>query len=96
MKSTGMPVERRSVYDVPPSDIYADFMKTGPALSSLDGITQDAVIPFCSAPRSKVFEAFTGLRVVIPSRNSKVRSNDTDYRFRPHSAFVYYIEVKGE
>jgi Xaa-Pro aminopeptidase len=25
-----------------------------------------------------------------------VRSNDTDYRFRPHSAFVYYTGVQGE
>ena len=88
--------ENRRVYDVPPSDVYADFMTTGWAPSPLHGITQDAAIPFASARRVKLSEAFTGLRIIIPSGNSKVRSNDTDYRFRPHSAFVYYTGVQGE
>ncbi|MDP1852245.1 MAG: aminopeptidase P family protein [Candidatus Planktophila sp.] len=88
--------ENRRVYDVPPSDVYADFMTTGWAPSPLHGITQDAVIPFCFARRIKLSEAFVGLRIIIPSGNSKVRSNDTDYRFRPHSAFVYYTGVQGE
>ena len=96
MESTDKPVESRRVYDVPPSDLYADFMKTGWAPSPLHGITQDAVIPHCFSRRTKLSEAFTGLRIVIPSGNSKVRSNDTDYRFRPHSAFVYYTGVQGE
>jgi Xaa-Pro aminopeptidase len=84
------------VYDVAPSDVYAEFMKTGWAPSPLHGITQDAVIPYCFARRAQLSEAFTGLRIVIPSGNSKVRSNDTDYRFRPHSAFVYYTGIQGE
>jgi Xaa-Pro aminopeptidase len=88
--------ESRRVYDVPPSDVYADFMTTGWAPSPLHGITQDPVIPFCFARRAKLSEAFAGLRIIIPSGNSKVRSNDTDYRFRPHSAFVYYTGVQGE
>lgn len=88
--------ESRRVYDVPPSDVYADFMTTGWAPSPLHGIVQDAVIPFVYARRAKLSEAFTGLRIIIPSGNSKVRSNDTDYRFRPHSAFVYYTGVQGE
>lgn len=88
--------ESRRVYDVPPSDVYADFMTTGWAPSPLHGITQDAVIPFVYARRVKLSEAFTGLRIIIPNGNSKVRSNDTDYRFRPHSAFVYYTGVQGE
>ena len=96
MESTDKPVESRRVYDVPPSDLYAEFMKTGWAPSPLDGITQDAVIPYCFERRTKLSEAFTGLRIVIPSGNSKVRSNDTDYRFRPHSAFVYYTGIQGE
>ncbi|MBF8252790.1 MAG: Xaa-Pro aminopeptidase [Actinobacteria bacterium] len=88
--------ESRRVYDVPPSDVYADFMTTGWAPSPLHGITQDPVISFCFARRAKLSEAFAGLRIIIPSGNSKVRSNDTDYRFRPHSAFVYYTGVQGE
>ena len=96
MESTDKPAESRRVYDVAPSDVYAEFMKTGWAPSPLHGITQDAVIPYCFARRAQLSEAFTGLRIVIPSGNSKVRSNDTDYRFRPHSAFVYYTGIQGE
>jgi Xaa-Pro aminopeptidase len=31
----------------------------------------------------------------LPSGNYKVRSNDTDYLYRPHSAFAYYTGVQG-
>ncbi len=96
MESADQPVESRRVYDVPPSDAYADFMKTGWAPSPLVGITQDPVIEHCFARRSKLSEVFSGLRILIPSGNAKVRSNDTDYRFRPHSAFAYYTGVQGE
>ncbi len=96
MESTDKPVESRRVYDVPPSDVYAEFMKTGWAPSPLEGIVQDAVIPYCFERREKLSQAFQGLRIVLPSGNAKVRSNDTDYRFRPHSAFVYYTGIQGE
>ena len=32
---------------------------------------------------------FPGERLVIPAGGLKIRSNDTDYRFRPHSAFAH-------
>ena len=88
--------ESRRVYDVPPSEAYAEFMMTGWAPSPLNGIVQDAVISYCVKRRELLSAAFTGLRIILPSGNSKVRSNDTDYRFRPHSAFVYYTGVQGE
>ena len=96
MESTDKPVESRRVYDVPPSDLYAEFMKTGWAPSPLEGIVHDSVIPYCFKRREKLSQEFQGLRIVLPSGNSKVRSNDTDYRFRPHSAFVYYTGIQGE
>lgn len=96
MESTDKPLESRRVYDLPPSEIYAEFMKTGWAPSPLHGITTDPVMPYCFVRREKLSQAFQGLRVVLPSGNSKVRSNDTDYRFRPHSAFAYYTGVQGE
>lgn len=88
--------ESRRVYDVPPSEAYTEFMMTGWAPSPLHGIMQDAVISYCVKRRGALSEAFSGLRIILPSGNSKVRSNDTDYRFRPHSAFVYYTGVQGE
>ena len=43
-------------------------------------------IPRC---RAAVSAAFPGKRLVIPAGSLKVRSNDTDYVFRPHTAFAY-------
>lgn len=39
--------------------------------------------------RQRLSELYTGVRLVIPAGGLKIRSNDTDYRFRPHSAFAY-------
>jgi Xaa-Pro aminopeptidase len=39
--------------------------------------------------RRAVAEAHPGERLVIPAGGFKVRANDTDYRFRPHSAFAW-------
>ncbi len=42
-----------------------------------------------AARRAKVSALFPGQRLVIPAGGLKIRSNDTDYRFRPHSAFAH-------
>jgi Xaa-Pro aminopeptidase len=39
--------------------------------------------------------AFPGLRIVIKAGDYKVRANDTDFNYRPDSAFVYYSGVQG-
>src|SRR5215211_5983339 len=39
--------------------------------------------------RERLSGQFLGERLVIPAGGLKVRSNDTDYRFRPHSAFAH-------
>ncbi|MFZ0529259.1 MAG: aminopeptidase P family protein [Propionicimonas sp.] len=39
--------------------------------------------------RRALAEAFPGERLVIPAGGLKQRANDTDYRFRPHSAFAW-------
>lgn len=49
----------------------------------------DAVADFTPARREAISAAFPGERLVIPAGGLKVRSNDTDYRFRPHSAFAH-------
>ena len=40
--------------------------------------------------REALAAEFAGTTLVIPAGPLKVRSNDTDYRFRPHTAFTYY------
>ncbi len=41
------------------------------------------------ARRETVVKQFPGRTVVVPAGPYKVRSNDTDYRFRPHTAFAW-------
>lgn len=42
------------------------------------------------ARRQKLAAEYPDTTLVIPAGPLKVRSNDTDYRFRPHTAFTYY------
>ena len=45
--------------------------------------------PYAARRREQVSAAYPGERLVIPAGGLKVRSNDTDYVFRPHSAFAH-------
>ena len=47
------------------------------------------VVPYAAERRAAVSARFPGERVVVPAGGLKVRSNDTDYVFRPHSAFAH-------
>ena len=50
---------------------------------------QSEAAPYAAAHRAAVSAAFPGERLVIPAGGLKVRSNDCDYVFRPHSAFAH-------
>ena len=82
-------------HDVAPSEMFAEFMKDGWSPTPLSGIEQAEVISHCHDRREKLSAAFTKLRLVIPSGTAKQRSNDTDYLYRPHTAFAYYTGVQG-
>src|SRR5699024_427636 len=45
--------------------------------------------PYAARRRKALSAEFAGERLVIPAGSLKVRSNDTDYRFRAHSAFAH-------
>lgn len=47
------------------------------------------VASYAAARRFAVGAAFLGNLIVIEAGASQVRSNDTDYRYRPHSAFAH-------
>lgn len=47
------------------------------------------VAPFAAKRRETVAKHFEGKVIVIEAGSEKVRSNDTNYRFRPHSAFAH-------
>ncbi|WDF34916.1 aminopeptidase P family protein [Arthrobacter agilis] len=50
---------------------------------------ESAVAAHAARRRRAVSERFPGERIVIPAGPFKVRSNDTDYRYRPHSGFAH-------
>ncbi|MGB5953167.1 MAG: aminopeptidase P family protein [Ornithinimicrobium sp.] len=73
----------------PTGAAFREFMTTGWRAGE-DRVTPPSpVAPFAATRREQVSEAFAGERLVIPAGGLKVRSNDTDYVFRPHSAFAH-------
>jgi len=48
-----------------------------------------ASAPWAAARREALSRQYPGERLVVPAGQFRVRSNDTDYRFRPHSAFAH-------
>ena len=45
--------------------------------------------PWAARRRARIGALFPGERLVLPAGPLVTRSNDTDYRFRPHSAFAH-------
>ena len=82
-------------HDIPTPEPLKKFMEQGWAPSPLDGLKKSAVAPFAVARRNKLSAAFPGKRLVIPAGTFKTRSNDTDYRFRPHTTFAWLTGING-
>ncbi|WP_441251742.1 aminopeptidase P family protein [Kitasatospora sp. McL0602] len=61
-----------------------------PASERVDGYD---VMP---ARRTRLAEHFPGERLIVPAGQLKVRSNDSDFRFRPHSAYAWLTGLTGE
>ena len=72
----------------PTSDEFLAYMGSG--WDDRPSAIPDAlpVAPFAAARRAKLAERFAGQLVAVAAGPSPVRSNDTEYRFRPHSAFA--------
>ena len=65
------------------------FMRTGWGDRELD-LPRHPVADLAAQRRSRLAAAFPGERLVLPAGTWKVRSNDTDYRFRPDTAHTYF------
>ncbi|MBB3732375.1 aminopeptidase P family protein [Nonomuraea dietziae] len=76
-------------HDLPITDALAAFMETGWADTRHTGLEALSVAPWTAKRRAALAARFPGERLVIPSGSLKARSNDSDYRFRTHSAFAY-------
>lgn len=73
----------------PTSQAFKDFMASHWAPAAQQEFHRDQVADYTIQRRREVSAQFAGERLVVPAGPLKVRSNDTDYRFRPHSAFAH-------
>jgi Xaa-Pro aminopeptidase len=72
--------------DVP--EAYAAFMRQGWGTRDLD-LPRHPVADRTAERRARVVETFPAERLVLPAGSYKVRSNDTDFRFRADTAHVH-------
>ena len=77
-----------SSHDQPVPEAYAAFMREGWGDRDLE-VHRHPVAQWAETRRARLAETFPGERLVVPAGTFKVRSNDTDYRFRADTAHVY-------
>ena len=80
----------------PVTEEFRTFVATEWAPRSSAKPVQAEVVPYAARRRAAVSAAFPGERLVIPAGGLKVRSNDCDYIFRPHSAFAHLSGLGGD
>ena len=80
-------------HDIPIADAMTEFMKEGWAPSPLTGVNPHPSIPFTKIRREKLSKQYPGSRLIFPSGWLKVRSNDSDYPFRAHSAYSWFTGI---
>lgn len=73
----------------PRSAAFQDFMGSQWAPAATDLPSRAPVADAAAARRAALSAKFPGERLVVPAGPLKTRSNDTDYRFRPHSGFAH-------
>lgn len=73
----------------PVSETFAHYISSqwAPREESLPSARAQA--PYAAARRSRLSSLHAGMRLIVPAGAAKVRSNDTDYAYRAHSAFSY-------
>lgn len=73
----------------PISEAFRAFIQTGwlPKPASSPSRWEHAEL--VAARREKLSSRFPGVALVIPAGDVRQRSNDTDYPYRPHTAFTY-------
>jgi Xaa-Pro aminopeptidase len=70
-------------------EAYSQFMRQGWGDRELD-LPPHPITTYAAARRQRLAEAFPGERLVLPAGGFKVRSYDTDYRFRSDTAHTYF------
>jgi Xaa-Pro aminopeptidase len=73
----------------PTSQQFLDYMGSGWADNATGVTRQSPAASFTPDRRAKVAAAFAGEVILIEAGPAATRSNDTEYRYRPHSAFAH-------
>ncbi|PJI94762.1 aminopeptidase P family protein [Luteimicrobium subarcticum] len=73
----------------PTSEAFRSFMTSSWAPRRDLDVQRTEAADFAAARRERLSERFPGARLVVPAGGLRPRSNDTDYRFRAHSAFAH-------
>ena len=73
----------------PHSEEFLEYISSGWAENTPAKVAVDKVAPFAKARRQAVAAEFPGKVIVIEAGAPKTRSNDTEYRYRPHAAFAH-------
>lgn len=73
----------------PQSKAFREFVASGWDHRPAADVTPLESAAWTPARRAALSAQFPGERLVVPAGTYKQRSNDTDYRFRAHSAFVH-------
>ncbi|MER5463197.1 aminopeptidase P family protein [Streptomyces sp. NPDC002668] len=87
---------RTGSHDLTPSAEFQAFMTHDWAADPLSGELLLPAARFTPSRRARLSARFPGERLLIPAGGLKVRSNDCDYRFRPHSAYAWLTGLTGE
>jgi Xaa-Pro aminopeptidase len=73
----------------PTSDVFKNFISSGWAERPDVAPEPREQAMYAAARREHISREFPGKRLIIPAGGAKVRSNDTDYDYRAHSAFSH-------
>jgi Xaa-Pro aminopeptidase len=73
----------------PVSDTFKDYIASNWAERTDAVPAPREQAPFAAARRDRLSAMYPGKRLILPAGSAKVRSNDTDYPYRAHSAFAH-------
>ena len=76
-------------HDLPVTDALAAFMATQWAPTPLPDLGPVSASAWTPRRRAAVSVRFPGKRLIVPAGMEKLRSNDTYWHYRPHSAFAH-------
>ncbi|WP_431040948.1 aminopeptidase P family protein [Streptomyces sp. P1-3] len=96
MEDSATTAIRTVSHDLPVPAELAAFMSGHWAKTPLPDGIRLPVADLTPARRARLSARFPGERLIIPAGELRVRSNDCDHRFRPHSAYAWLTGLTGE